>query len=108
MKSFFLKLFKDYPAITVVLLLPIFYYPIEYYYGPFESTSPDKKEKLADAIMSVLNGVNERIDESKAEHRANPNNQFESLEECLASDNEINFNMSRAKYCESDYVLLKN
>ena len=57
---------------------------------------------------NFLDRVKERIEEEKAESRADPNNQFESLEECLASDNEYDLNMSRAEYCESDYVLLKN
>ena len=63
---------------------------------------------LACKGFKFLDKVKEGIDEVKAESRADPNNQFESLEECLASDNEYDLNLSRADYCESDYVLLKN
>ena len=59
-------------------------------------------------LNNLADRVRENIDEAMAESRADPNNQFESLEECLASDNEYDLNISRAEYCESDYVLLKN
>ena len=59
-------------------------------------------------LNNLADRVRENIDEAMAESRADPNNQFESLEECLASDKEYDLNMSRAEYCESDYVLLKN
>ena len=59
-------------------------------------------------LNNLADRVRENIDEAMAESRADPNNQFESLEECLASDNDYDLNISRAEYCESDYVLLKN
>ena len=76
-----------------------------FFYKPVKS---DTATKPVGGINKFLNQVKENIEEAKAERRADPNNQFESLEECLASDNEYDLNMSRADYCESDYVLIKN
>lgn len=76
-----------------------------FFYKPVKN---DTATKPVGGINKFLNQVKENIEEAKAERRADPNNQFESLEECLASDKEYDLNMSRAEYCESDYVLLKN
>jgi len=89
-----------------------------FFYKPVKSDTDELScngSNLSDIACKGVKGANnfldrvkEKIEESKAERRADPNNQFENLEECLASDKEYDLNMSRAEYCESDYVLLKN
>ena len=98
--------------VGIVFITAIVYGTFTNYDGSDEDRPADFKSttttKPVGGINKFLNRVKEKTEESKAERRADPNNQFESLEECLASDKEYDLNMGRAEYCESDYVLLKN
>ena len=81
-------------------------------------SNPDNSDCRSDGIIGALcnateglsnlaDRVNEKMEIAK-ESRANPDNQYDTLEECLKDDSLMVEYTTREDWCESFYVLIKD